>query len=632
MSHRPSPGARLRYRFDNTLARGPVVVVAYLALVSLFIVALAAFIVVIGGLSYDGERPTGFLEAMWQAMLRTLDPGTFSGETGWPIRFVALGVTLAGLFIVVALIGLIANAVDTKVEELRRGRSPVVESGHTLILGWSAQVPRIISELIIANESERRAAIVVLAAEDKVVMEDLLRDTIQDRRTTRIVCRTGNPALPADLERSGVSTARSIVAVRPASADGGVADAEVIKAVLAVRALDPQLAQAHIVAELEAADNSEVIRSVTGGRVLTVSSDRVVAEVTAQACLQPGLSAVFTDLLDFDGDEIYFTPVGELGGGSYGEAVLAFDSCSVIGHRTTDGKVELNPSPETLLQPGAELVVVAADDSAIYQSPWTGERPRTGGARPRPVERPKRLTIIGWSEFGAKVLRELDEFLPEGSQLSILVDADLVDPAGVQAVQMRNGSVEVQGGTGGPDDIRRLSDEPPDQVIVLGYRDALAVDEADARTLLTLLTLRTVWPAHQGTKHVRIVAELLDQRNLVLADTEGVDDLIVSNALSSLVMAQLAERADLEAVFDDLFDAQGAVIDMCPATDLVEPGSYPFGAVVTTGISAGASVFGYRRGASGKVVLNPPKSEKITLGADDHVVMISGRLAAPPAI
>src|SRR3546814_19184864 len=85
--------------------------------------------------------------------------------------------------------------------------------------------------------------------------------------------------------------------------------AGVVKAVLAVRALDPELAQCHVVAELAEADSSMMVRAVTGGRVLTVSSDDVVAEVTAQACLQAGLSAIFTDLLDFDGDEIYFADV-----------------------------------------------------------------------------------------------------------------------------------------------------------------------------------------------------------------------------------------------------------------------------------------------------------------------------------
>ena len=133
-----------------------------------------------------------------------------------------------------------------------------------------------------------------------------------------------------------------------------------------------------------------------------------------------------------------------------------------------------------------------------------------------------------------------------------------------------------------------------------------------------------MWPAQGTAKHVRIVAELLDQRNLVLADPEGVDDLIVSNALSSLLMAQLAEHADLEAVFDDLFDADGAVLEMRSASDVLPAGPTTFRQVVAAGAAASTSVLGYRLGASGTVVLNPPKSESVTLGADDQVVLISG--------
>ena len=77
-------------------------------------------------------------------------------------------------------------------------------------------------------------------------------------------------------------------------------------------------------AELAEADHASTLRAVSAGRVLTVSSDDVVAEVTAQACVRSGLAAVFTDLLDFDGDEVYFTPLpAELVGRTYADALLA---------------------------------------------------------------------------------------------------------------------------------------------------------------------------------------------------------------------------------------------------------------------------------------------------------------------
>jgi voltage-gated potassium channel Kch len=621
-----APSASLRYRFDNAMSRGPMVVVLYLGLLSLAIMFLAALVLTVLHLQFGGGEGSSFGESLWQSMLRTLDAGTVASDSRWPERVIALLVTLAGIFIAGSLIGLIANAVDQKVEELRRGRSPVVEHGHTLILGWSDQVPRIVAELVIANESEKRASIVVLADEDKTVMEEVLRKTVPDHKTTRVVCRSGSPSSPANLEIAALAGARSIVVVRDADGDAGV-----VKAILAVRSLDPALARTHIVAELSEPDNARVIRDVTDGRVLTVSSDDVVAEVTAQACLQGGLAAVFTDLLDFDGDEIYFSPVPDLAGHTYQQSLGAFETSSVIGRMTPDGGVQLNPPGDTLIGSDDQLILVAEDDSAITFTGVSDIAVPTPAAADLEPPAPVRIVIVGWSGFGAKVVHQLDEFLPEGSSIDVVIDGDMVDADAVSGLQLSHTRLRVRVGNGGPEDVRSLGDgEHPEQVIVLGYRDALSVDDADARTLLTLLSLRSVWPAG-GPGHVRIVAELLDQTNLVLADPVGVDDLIVSNAVSSLLIAQLSERADLQAVFDDLFDVEGAVVEMRPAAGLVQAVPLPFAAVVAAGAAVDASAFGYRIGATGRVVVNPPKSEIVTLGPDDQVVVICDRTVRPAA-
>ena len=51
----------------------------------------------------------------------------------------------------------------------------------------------IVSELSIANANQRRAAIVVLGARDKVEMEEALRERVGDTGPTRVVCRSGDP-------------------------------------------------------------------------------------------------------------------------------------------------------------------------------------------------------------------------------------------------------------------------------------------------------------------------------------------------------------------------------------------------------------------------------------------------------
>jgi hypothetical protein len=143
----------VRYRFDLALARGPLVVIGYLGVVMLAIIALASTI--LWGAGFKGVNGGPAVhnpgEAFWQALLRVLDSGTFASDSSWPTRIISLAVTLAGIFLAGRLIGLIVNAVDQQIEQLRKGRSAVLETDHTLIIGWSPRLPTILTELVAAN-------------------------------------------------------------------------------------------------------------------------------------------------------------------------------------------------------------------------------------------------------------------------------------------------------------------------------------------------------------------------------------------------------------------------------------------------------------------------------------------------
>ena len=135
---------RLRYRFDLALSRGPSVVIGWLGLTTLAIIALGAVVVALfsmKGVNGDREGTLSFPEALWQAMLRIVDAGTFAADAGWGTRLLGLLITLCGIFIAGSLIGLIASGLDQRIDELRRGRSDVIEADHSLILGWSSRVP-----------------------------------------------------------------------------------------------------------------------------------------------------------------------------------------------------------------------------------------------------------------------------------------------------------------------------------------------------------------------------------------------------------------------------------------------------------------------------------------------------------
>ena len=622
-SDSPSLLAKLRYRFDAALSRGPSVVIAYLGIITAAVILVASLIITIfqiSGINGDLKGTEGFFQNFWLAMTRVLDPGTFSGESGWPIRIIMLLVTLSGIFIVGSLIGLIANSVDQQIEELRKGRSNVIETNHTLILGWSPRVPAIVSELVIANESMKKSAVVVLANVDKTEMEETLRDAIDDTKTTRIVCRSGEPWVTKNLEIANLAGARSVVIV------GDGSDTSTVKTLLAIRtARDGKSSgNTHVVAEVGDNDTAISLKSLLGDELVTVSSDAIVAELTAQACRQRGLSGVFRELLDFDGDELYFAPFPELVGKTYAETQLSFEKCAVIGVLKNGGGVQLNPPATDVFSSGDQLIAVVEDDS-LFLVGASSVTPRLLPCEAAEVsEAPRRIVVVGWSALGPRVIAELDEFLDARTTIELMLDPELVDADVVRSqVTTRNVTLEVSEMGGGPEIIAaHAARRSFHEVIVLGYRQAMSDDEADARTLLTLLAFNQVRHA-DDLGPVRIVAEMLDQRNAPLAEATGVDDFVVSDELTSLMLAQLSERRELSQVFDDLFDRTGCSIELRTAPMYGAHEAKNFADIVATASSRGDSAIGYRQASSGKVVVNPAKSAPLTLSRDDEVLVIA---------
>ena len=618
--------ARLRYRFDTAMSRGTGIVILWLGGITFGLVFIAALVLTVFGIGVNEDKTPSLLERFWQSLLRILDPGTFSGDAGWPLRITMLLVTLLGVLIGGSLIGLIVAGVDSKVEQLRRGRGVVAERGHTLILGWSPRIFTLISEIVEANANQRRGCIVVLASEEKPTMEEAVRERVGDTKTTSIVCRTGDPSSPQDLLIANADEARSIVVL--AGGEDGVADAEAVKAVLAVMSSEPRRTSATVVAELNEAETARALHEASQGNVVTVRATDVIARVTAQACRQSGLSLVWRDLLDFSGDEIYLQIAPELQGHTYREALLAFDTSSVIGRRAADGAISVNPAMETVFEPGDSVIAISADDDTVVLTGFVAEDAPDVVLSPPPPDGTDRLLVVGWSHLGPVVLRELDQFAPPGSTVDVLADPDLVDPGELVDLDLGRLRVTYQSTGGNLDELgSSVRAQQYDKVIVLGYRRGLTPPEADARSLLSLLILQQALVASSSGQRPRIVTELLDARDVDLARATGADDFVVSDELSSLMLAQLAERPDLEDVFADLFDVEGSAIALQPATWYVTSGEVPFRRVVAAARARGESAIGYRieHGPGGLpvVVLNPHKTDPVTLGGGDQVVVIA---------
>jgi ion channel POLLUX/CASTOR len=627
---------RFRYFFDNTMSRGPIALVGWLAVLTVFLIIFVTIIVVLAGgspLQDDGSRLNP-LEVAWLSFMHTMDAGALGGDDIRGNAFFILAMTTAtfgGIFVFSTLIGVLTSGIETRLEELRKGRSFVVESDHTLILGWSSQVFSIIEELVEANKNRRRACIVILAEKDKVEMEDEIRARVEDTGRTRIVCRTGSPMDVADIEIANPNGARSIIILSSESDDP---DAFVIKILLALINHPRRRPQPyHVVAEIRDPLNLEVAHMVAQDEAQFVLVGDLISRIAVQTCRQSGLSVVYTELLDFGGDEIYFKEEPTLIGRTFADALVAYEQSAVIGLLRRDGKASLNPSMDTTLAAGDKIIAISQDDDTIRLSGRT-TYPVDAAAIVQQVQSsaaPERTLLLGWNQKGATIINEMDQYVAPGSEIVIVAeDAAVQDIINEQCAGVQNQRVVFQQGSTTDRRTLDLLNVPDyDHVITLSYADSLPAQEADARTLVTLLHLRDI--GMKVNRRFSIVSEMLDVRNRQLAEATQADDFIVGDNLVSLMLSQVSENKGLIHVFDDLFDPEGAELYLKPAADYVQPGrAVTFYTVVEAARRRGQVAIGYRLQAEASDVnrrygvhLNPVKGESITFGVDDRVIVLA---------
>jgi len=622
---------KFRYWVDNQFSGGTATLIKWLGLASLAVISIAAAILSLLQITPPGGERMSFLEALWQSLMRTLDAGTMGSDEGLGFRLVMFLVTLAGIFIIGALIGILTTGMEGKLEELRRGRSRVLEENHILLLGWSDQVFILLNELMIANENQDHAVLVVLSGEEKQSMEEAIQQRVQKRGKTEVVCRQGDPIDLADLTMVSLNTSRAVIILSPGGED---ADNQVIKTVLAVthpKNHNPER-RLNIIAQICEPENMEAARVISNGEVQWLQVGDFISRIVAQSCRQSGLSVIYSELLDFEGDEIYFHHQPEVVGKTYAETLLMFPQNTILGLAPKGGKPRLNPPANMVIQPDDELILLAADDDRIhYQPEAICLQPERIVTRQPLARSPESALILGWNHRGRSIVHELNNYAPPGSQVLIVADsAGIAEQMGDCCAELNNLNIEYRPGiTTSRRLLESLNLKQFDHIILLCYSDTLDVQKADAKTLITLIHLRDI--ATRNECHFSIVTEMMDVRNRDLADVTRADDFIVSERLLSLLMAQVAENPLLNLVFEDLIDPEGNEIYLKPAADFVQIGQpVNFYTVVEAASRQDCTALGYRlhtevsdSGMMYGVHLNPLKSDSITFSPEDRIILLA---------
>lgn len=319
-------------------------------------------------------------------------------------------------------------------------------------------------------------------------------------------------------------------------------------------------------------------------------------------------------------------------GKAFGAALLAYEDSAVIGVKPANGLPLLNPPMDRTIDPGDQIIAISEDDDTVRLSglewPQVDDEAIERTDPVAPV--PERTLILGWNWRVPSLIRELDNYVASGSLVHVLSDYDRCDADIARMSRVVNQTVTCQNRDTTD---RRTLDELDvsrfQHVILLCYSDRLERQQADARTLITLLHLRDIAKRRGNT--FSITSEMLDVRNRALAAVTQADDFIVSDRLISLMLSQVSENKWLNAVFADLFDPEGSEVYLKPAADYVKLGTpVTFYTAVESARRRGHVAFAYRLKAHASdasrqygVVVNPKKSERITFTDGDKIAVLA---------
>lgn len=638
---------KVHYQIDNYLAKGSSAL--FLSLLIAFLIAFAV-IAVLRLLFYwvSPDTDAGLFDQLWKVYLQLTAPGNMNQDSHSPHHFKvpAILAGLTGVVIFSTLIATLTTALNQAIRRLKRGHSRVLESGHTLILGWTHRVPEILRELVEANESEDNPCVVILSEKDKEWMDDYLRAHFKDRSNLRIVTRSGTPASPDSLLHVSVQSAKSVIVLANCDENSDHetqlrSDARGIKTMLALESAAPE-AEFPIVIELYHPRNRDVVKNVTPGRVFMVDAEEILAKVMVQTSRTSGLSVVYSELLSFEGCEMYFYNAN-WNGITFGKCQFHFPDGVPIGIRTPDGSVTIRPPLDRVLAPKDEVLIIAEDDSTIEfrKDPVAQPNQRTLNHR-RLIPKKERMLLLGWSPKAHIIVSEYAEYVAEGSGVTIALHEPSTQIVKETAdVTEENETLNIEVVHSNPFDINEIKKLKPfefDDIMILPQKlgpekNAESIDTETIVLLLLLRGLKKQLIEDGQTVTTKIVTEVLDSNNHSLIHQAGVNDFIISNRMVSMIFAQMSEEPGIKLVYDDLFQEEGSEIYVKPIELYLDelPAKVPFADLMALAhqrdeeacIGVKIATLSTKVEENYGVNLIPPKNEVIELNPGDALVVVA---------
>lgn len=644
---RITPRDRWLFKFEKFIARGKVslflsLVVAFTAFFLLISVVRILTILIFP----DIDIHHSILHNAWVTYLQMTDPGSMNldSEGGPFLRIFTIISGFSGLIIFSILIAFITTFLERTLYNFRKGRSKILEQGHTLLLGWNDRVIEIIEELIEANESEQYASIVILADRPKDEMEDAIIKNIPSSRNTEIFVSSGDPGLLNELYRVNAAEAKSAIVLSSCTENADddtkeVSDIQVIKIILALVSVQDNENKIPIIAELFQRKKRDLLNFFNDDKIICVDSWYIMGKLLLQTTLTSGLDRVYNEILSFKGNEFYFYK-GQWDQLPFYELSHYLKDGIPIGIKKEDGSIVLRPTRDSVLRRDDEAIILAEDDSTIN---FTGTKLYSPSTKLQLADQcferhPRRMLILGWQDIATAFIEEGNDFLADGSVVDIIYDQpiqEVIDEVNYLRGKCQNLKINLIDKD--PLESEVLREQNPygyDNVIILSQDiTETSPDKNDSNTLVILMMLHNLASMMGITEaSTTLIPQILNSDNQDLIVKTEMDDFFSSNKLITMILTQLSEQPQIYQLYDDIFQEEGSEIYVKSAkiyfpelpfkgtfldimTLVEERNEICLGVRIRKEAIDAASNYG--------IYLNPLKDKKFTLSSEDFLIVLS---------
>jgi hypothetical protein len=631
-----------RYRFNQMISRGSAVHYLVLALVALSVVLLGINAYFFGLFSpdalqsegIDNDLGGGFLDSFWWSMKHVVDPGAFAEDYGapWPVLAISLALSVIGLSLLGIFIGFVTTSVQGRLEQLRQGRTEVMETGHTLILGWSNKIGSILGFL---DQFGDQRVVAILAPNDMDDMQSQLR--LQESwpwQNLDIILRTGSTSSLMELQRVGLKRAASVISLAHGQ-DGRSAhetDIETIKTLMLLSGFDSWQGQKpRMVAEIAQKRNVDIARIAGARSIPLVSSSEIISKVIVQSARQPGISSVYAEIFSRGDNRSFVFACPDAVDKRFGDVAHWFPDAVLIGVAWHDDAgravAALNPEPDYEIAADELLVLTGPTAMPVYDKDHKPGVFEFDGDSSKITPHLEKLLVFGWNENIDEILGELDAHSSTDAVVTVVAGhdeeyaRDFLESCGVAG--FKNIRVDYrQGNAINRSTVEQLDLSSYDCLMTLAD-DSHGGDDPDTRTIMTLLQLGDV-PLKGNLPHV--VCEIYDGANEELLRQTIAADIIVSPEMASLQLAQISSDLMLGSIYREILNAGGIEVRLQPAGRYVGAGrSCCFRDIVSAGQKFAEIAIGIRQ-AGKNLRLNPNKDEILELTAADEVVVLAQQL------